>query len=399
MSSLAALLTSACIPDAAHAEARRSAFEHYQPPKPKQEAWRFTDTRLLNLPTRLAQVHALAVDALPQIDGAARLVLLDGVWQAQLSDPLPAGLTLELDSHPSPLPGLAQHPYALLNQALYSQTLVLKVAAGCALEQPVHVLCFSQDPDSLRLPRLRVEIGAGAQLTLIEEHCGQGAYYNCPLTELQLSSRAHLHYQRVQNDALAAVHLASVRAQLASDAQLQFASLCLGSKLGRCDLHIALDSGAQLQLDGLVLADSGQSGEHYLRIEHTQPQASSQQRMRAILQGEGRSVFDGMIYVAPKAQKTDASQQSRSLLLSRKAKAHTQPRLEIYADDVKCAHGATVGFLDPDALFYLRARGIALADAQRLLVQAFAQDTFNHLSPQLRQRLEALLSARLRAHL
>ena len=154
--------------------------------------------------------------------------------------------------------------------------------------------------------------------------------------------------------------------------------------------------GASCSLNGLTLARDQQYGDYHVRVEHAQPHGTSEQRFKSVLDGKARSVFDGMIYVCPGAQKTDARQTSRNLLLSRQAQAHSNPRLEILADDVKCGHGSTTGFLDPDAEFYLRARGIPAAQARALLVHAFANDNLNQirLTP-LRERLARLLADRL----
>lgn len=393
---------------AALAESRRAAFARFQRlglPHGRLEAWRFTDTSALR-EQRFTPALEVPVDAarLPPAlaEGGPRLVFVNGRYHAALSAPgtLPAGLSVRplAEEPPAPLPGLDNHPFTALNEAFWEEGVLIRVARGVRLTQPLALVFVNTGEDTVRYPRLRLELASGAEAVVVEEHRGDGRYLSCPLAEVVIGAGAGLDYHRVQDESVDAWHLAGLRLTLGRDARVTVNSVSLGGRLARADLHVCLDGeGADCTLNGLTVVSGSQLGDHHLRVEHVKPHGGSRQMFKGILQDKGQVVFDGMIYVAPGAQKTDASQQSRNLLLSRQAKAHANPRLEIYADDVKCAHGSAVGFLDPDALFYLRTRGLDALEARRLLVRGFADDSLERIRlASLCQRLEEQLAQRLK---
>ena len=402
-------------PDAI-ARLRREAFDRFETlgwPTRQQEAWRLTDLSALQTLALQPPADAL-VDAgtLPTLDGPThRLVFVNGRFAPGLSHvrelpdrALIASLGQALLTHSQliesrldRLPGLEQHPFAALNTAFWEDGAVVHLPRGTVIEEPIHLIFHAAGDDARLHPRLLLALEEGAQATVVVEYRGAGRSLNAPLAELDLGAGALLHYHQIQEEAPQAFHLGAIRVRQdrASEANLHLISV--GGQLARTDLAVLLDGeGASCSLNGLTLARDQQYGDYHVRVEHAQPHGTSEQRFKSVLDGKARSVFDGMIYVCPGAQKTDARQTSRNLLLSRQAQAHSNPRLEILADDVKCGHGSTTGFLDPDAEFYLRARGIPAAQARALLVHAFANDNLNQirLTP-LRERLARLLADRL----
>lgn len=395
---------------------RREAFARFEAmgwPTRQQEAWRFTDLGALRQIAfqRPADVPVEA-GALPVLEVPAhRLVFVNGRFAPGLSRlrelpdrALIASLGQVLLTQPrrvelylDRLPGLEQHPFAALNTAFWEDGAFVHLPRGTVVETPIHLIFHATSGDSAVHPRLLLVLEEGARATVVVEHRGQGRYLSAPVAELELGPGAVLHYHQIQEESLQSWHLGGIRLRQGRDSQSQLHLLSFGGHLARTDLEVLLDGeGARCTLDGLTLAHDDQLGDYHVRIEHAQPRGTSEQSFKSVLDGRARSVFDGMIHVRPHARKTDARQTSRNLLLSKQALAHSNPRLEILADDVKCGHGSSTGFLDPDAEFYLRSRGIPAAQARALLVHAFANDSLNRirLTP-LRERLARLLATHL----
>ncbi|MBK8964615.1 MAG: Fe-S cluster assembly protein SufD [Candidatus Competibacteraceae bacterium] len=296
-----------------------------------------------------------------------------------------------------PLPGLAQHPIAALNGAFWEDGAFIYLLPGAVLDHPIHIIFHATGGDTAVYPRLVLTLDDGAQATVVVEYRGQGRYLQAPVVELSIDDGAVLDYHQLQEEAPQAFHLGGIKLRQGRNSQTQLHLLSFGGQLARTDLEALLDDEhASCLLNGLTVGRGNQASNFYVRVDHAHPHGSSQQLFKSVLDGKARSVFDGMIHVRPHAQKTDARQNSRNLLLSKQAVAHSNPRLEILADDVKCGHGSSTGFLDPNAEFYLRARGIPVAQARALLVYAFANDNLNQirLTP-LRERLARLLADRL----
>ncbi len=383
-------------------------------PHRRQEAWRFTDiSAFTGHQYRLAQPVPLAADRLPVRSSAdaIRLVFVNGHYSPSLSDDLsalPHGVTVTtlsaaateqadvLTAALGQAPVVVGYPFSALNDALFTDGVVVHIAAGILMEHPLELVHCLDGQAVAAYPRNLIVLERGAQATIIEEHQGQGRYFTCPQTEVLLADAAVCRYHKLQQEAAEAWHLGSLRCYLGRDSQLSAHLVSAGGRLNRTEIMARLDGeGADCEFNGLSLVEDGQLADYHVCMEHAKPHGSSRQVFKSILNGKSRAVFDGLIKVVEQAQKTDASQTCRNLLLSRQALANANPRLEILADDVKCAHGATIGYLDPDALFYLRSRGISEAEAHSMLVFAFANEQLESLDLLgLRQRLEALLVER-----
>ncbi len=403
-------------PDAI-AKLRRTAFDRFDKlglPTRQQEAWRLTDLSALQtvawqrpgdtpvetgtLPTldktpthRLAFVNGRFAPGLSRLRDLPGKTLVASLGQALLTHP-------ELiEPHLDRLPGLQQHAIAALNTAFWEDGAFIHLPRGTVLETPIH-LVFHTTGDYLAVhPRLLLTLDADTQATVVVEYGGQGRYLNGPVAELALGDGAVLDYHQIQEEAPGAFHLGGIRLRQGRASQARLHLISIGGQLARTDLEALLDGeGANCHLNGLTLARDQQFSDFHIRVEHAQPHGTSEQLFKSVLDGKARTVFDGMIHVRQHAQKTDARQVNRNLLLSRQAQAQANPRLEILADDVKCGHGSSTGFLDPDAEFYLRARGIPVAQARALLVHAFANDSLNRIGlTSLRERLARLLAGRL----
>ncbi|MBK8507102.1 MAG: Fe-S cluster assembly protein SufD [Candidatus Competibacteraceae bacterium] len=395
---------------------RREAFERFEAlgwPTRQQEAWRFTDlSTLQSLALQRAADAPVEAAALPTLDTAIhRLVFINGRFAPGLSKltELPertviASLGQVLAADPQAvqnqldqLPGLAQHPFAALNGAFWEDGAFIYLLPGAVLDHPIHIIFHATGGDTAVYPRLLVMLDDGARANIVVEYRGQGRYLQAPVVELSVDDGAVLEYHQLQEEAPQAFHLGGIKLQQGRDSQTQLHLMSFGGQLARTDLEVLLDGEhASCMLNGLTVGRDNQAGNFYVRVDHAHPHGSSQQLFKSVLDDKARSVFDGMIHVRPHAQKTDARQNSRNLLLSKQALAQSNPRLEILADDVKCGHGSSTGFLDPNAEFYLRARGIPAAQARAMLVYAFANDSLNaiQMNP-LRERLARLLAGRL----
>ncbi len=398
------------------ARLRRSGLDRVQRlglPHRKLESWRFTD--LSDFTAR----HFARADSAPPVDAGilprpltdgTRLVFVNGYFSHALST-LPAvveGITVcplqqAIEQQPERLetrlgraPAQSGYVFGALNDALFEDGAFIHLTAGQCPDQPIELLFYSTGDGVASYPRNLIALEPTAELSLIERHCGAGSYGTMPQTEILLAPGAVCRHHKLQQEAADGWHLGSLRLNLARDSQLRAHGYNLGGRLNRTEIGARLDGeGADCSLHGLSLVEDGELADYHVRVEHARPHGSSRQRFKSVLNGKSRAVFDGLIKVIEQAQKTDASQDSRNLLLSRQALANTNPRLEILADDVKCAHGSTVGFLDPEALFYLRSRGIDQSRARAMLVFAFANEQLEHLTlPVLREQLETLLMQR-----
>jgi Fe-S cluster assembly protein SufD len=380
-------------------------FEHLGVPHRRLEAWRNTDVSALMqrhysvapLPT-----HAVRADALG-IKDAYRLVFVDGHLQpgGTALGGLPAGAQVTplsmalyrddplLEEHLGRHFNV-EHPFAALNTAFSTDGAVVHLKAGTVLEKPIllEFVC-SEGVDHAAYPRVLVVAESGAEAQIIEHFRGpaEGAYFTCPVTELVIGENAGLSWYKLQEEGSDAFHIGCTVARLARDARLRGHSFASGARLSRTEIYVELEGeGADAELNGLYLTAEGQLSDHHTWVEHRVGHCSSRQRFKGILNGKSEAVYDGLVRVAHAAAKTDARQENRNLLLSKRALAHSNPRLEIYTDDVKCSHGSTVGELDRDALFYLRSRGIGQQDAQGLLTFAFAEEQLTPITiPALRE--------------
>ncbi len=271
------------------------------------------------------------------------------------------------------------------------------VDANAAIATPVHLLYFSTGT-SASYPRTLVLAGANSQVSIVESFAGTDTVYvTNAITEVIAAEGAHVDHYKVNRESLRAHHVASTHLHLARASVFATHNISLGGRLTRNDINATLDGeGIECTINGLYLSDGDRIVDTHTAIDHAKPHCRSFEIYKGVLDGRSRGVFNGKIFVREDAQKTDAKQTNQVLLLSDDATIDTKPQLEIYADDVKCTHGATVGQLNAEALFYLRARGIGLQDARALLIHAFAESVVENIRiDAVRHALEQVLLARL----
>ncbi|MCB1531392.1 MAG: Fe-S cluster assembly protein SufD [Alphaproteobacteria bacterium] len=241
-------------------------------------------------------------------------------------------------------------------------------------------ILFTGVAGTLHSPRLKLVLEEGAELTLVEYHTGEGAYWKNMTTSIIVGANAKLHHIRIQEDSDQGVNTNLVNIALAQDSVYDALTLNTGGKLTRHEIHACLNGpNAELSLNGINLLGGAQHGDTTILIEHKAPHCRSNQFYRSILDEKARGVFQGKVHVHQSAQKTDGYQLSNAILLSPEAEMDTKPELEIYADDVKCSHGATTGQLDEEPVFYLRSRGLSEKQARELLIQAFVDEVVDKI--------------------
>lgn len=387
-------------------------------PTRKNEAWRYTSLdRVLDEHWEVPEapfsaLMDLDIEEFRLIEDAAALVVFaNGRWVPELSDTRALASTLRvgslrtaLEDEPDRLAqrlGRAAPPVAssftALNTALIDDGLFVHIPADVKLARPIEVLhlAIGQDEPPLLQPRNLIVVEDGAEATLVEHHAslGDATYFSNGLTEVLLGEHARLEHARLQDESPAARHIGQVFVRQGRHSLYRGIGVSLGGLWSRTEYHNALrEEYARCELDGLYVAGNGQLTDVHLDIEHAVPHCGSRERFKGILLGRGRAVFDGRILVAVDAQQTDAHLANDNLMLSRDAEVDTKPQLEIYADDVKCSHGTTIGQLEPAQLFYLRSRGIGAEDARRMLCMGFATEILAGCSAEgFRTRVETRL--------
>ena len=372
------------------AETRKRAMERFADegwPTAKLEAWRHTSLQALQQQAFAAPAEAKAVAPYGQADSGLWMVFVDGHFAPQLSrlGTLPQGVQLRsLHQALAESPDALQQAFgaetdgaspAALNLALAADGAVLQLERGAVLEDMLHLVFIAATAGAASFPRNLVVAGPGARATVVEHYIGQGGEANLTntVTRLRLDQDANVTHLKLQNEDLQAFHLGSVDAVQARGSVFNSHSMSFGARLARHDISTDFTGEhCESLLNGLYYVNGKRHVDHHTFIRHSQPFCTSREYYRGVLDDTARGVFGGRIFVAPGADKTDAVQRSDSLLLSRLARADARPELEIYADDVKCAHGATVGQLDETSLFYLCSRGLDEAHARHVLTYAFA---------------------------
>lgn len=368
-------------------------------PERRQESWRYTPLPpLLDTAFQPATLEEdlLFADDIEQLrltpSQGPLIVLHNGFFLPELSN-LPEDGTIGVESlrnalangdktlqtHLGELSGEQPHLFQALNTAMLGEGVYLHIKAGAQLIQPIEILHVSLGFASgyLAQPRLLVVVGEGAQASIVEQytHLSDVLCLNNTVTEIFLQAGARLEHSRLQNESPRTRHLASLYIRQAQGSQYRNTTLAMGGLWSRTEFHTDFSGmGADCELNGFYLAGDRQSHDMHLDVVHNLPGCSSRSRFRGILHGHGKAVFDGNIEVRPDAQKTDARLSNDNLLLSRDAEIDTKPRLEIYADDVQCSHGTTVGQMDEEMLFYLRSRGIPQAQAVNMICTGFADE-------------------------
>ncbi len=380
-------------------------------PTTAEEDWKYTDLKALAAISFGSAPRAtvdISSHLLPEMVGT-RQVFVNGhhAPQASCASAVPAGVRfLPLATASEACHALGSVPNGIepgcfedLNTARFEDGALLLVPKNMKVALPLHVLFITKAETPIAVyPRVLVVLERGAELELVEEHYGTGSYLSCPVVEVCVGEGAILRHERIQRESDEAFHLGTLKAVVAKGGQYHSRTLSFGARVSRQQPWVRLAEGAEVTLDGLALLEGQQVADTHSFLHHAEPKATSHQLHKCIVDGRARAIFNGQIRVAPGAQGTDARQQSRNLLLSETARVDTKPQLDIYADDVKCSHGATVGQLDPEELFYLESRGLNADDARNLLTYGFAADVLRHIPvASLRRSLRQLVMARTQA--
>jgi len=382
-------------------------------PTTRDEDWKYTSVApIAKVPFRLADAAALVVDAArvgPQrLEGAHEIVFVNGAYSPALSSKGAAEPGLLVGRLADAIakdagavePHLGRHasidasPFAALNTAFLDDGAFVRIDKGALIERPIHVIFLSTaagQPVACH-PRLLCVAGEKAEAKIVETFAGidGAATFTNAVAEYVLGPASVVKHTKVQRESEGAFHVSTTHLDLDRSVTYASQSISIGGSLVRNDVNaVCGGEGCEVTLDGLYLARGRQHVDNHTTIDHAKPNCASREVYKGVLDGRSRGVFNGKVYVRPDAQKTDGKQTNKNLLLSEHASIDTKPQLEIFANDVKCTHGATIGQIDEDALFYLRSRGIDRETARGLLIYAFATE-ITHKVPveKLRSRLE-----------
>ncbi len=399
-------------------------FEQLGFPTTKNELWRFTNTSpIAKTPFRLADPDGRTPDAaaierfaIPRLTGT-RLVFVDGRFQLNLSSisTLPRGVEVtglgmaidthraQVESHLTKYADYEQDAFTALNTAFIEDGAFVYVPRNTVVNDPIYLLFVSTAVDGATVthPRNLIVTEADSQATVIEDYVSLGdsksPYFTNAVTEIVVGNNATVSHYLLEREGERAYNVSTLRIQQGRDSNFTSHTVLLGGALVRNNVHPVLaGEGCHSLLNGLYVMHGRQHVDNHMHVKHAKPHCDSRQFYKGILDDHARAVFAGRIVVAKDAQKTDAKQSNTNLLLSEDAQANTQPQLEIYADDVKCTHGATVGQIDENAIFYLQTRGISEPEARAMLVHAFAGESLGRMTVEpIRAHLESLLSERL----
>ena len=400
--------------------ARREAIDRFAElgfPTTRHEDWKYTNVATIEKRAFMSPIASNGVEAAQvnahALAGAHRLVFVNGRYDAALSrvHSLPAGVMVRnlaealVDDADRLEPLLADDAggglatgFDALNAAFWADGAYIDVASGTAIAEPIHLLFIGTQADAGIHVRTIIRCGAGSRVAVVEHYVGLGeivALTNAS-TRIEVEQGAQIEHCKLQQESRRAFHVGVIHAQQEQGSRFTSCSFALGAALSRNDITTRFDAeGCDATLNGLYMADGRQHVDHHTCIDHAKPRGVSRELYKGVLDGAARAVFNGKVIVRPNAQQTDAHQSNRNLLLSEGAEVDTKPQLEIYADDVKCSHGATVGQLDENQIFYLRSRGVDDDSARRLLTHAFAEEIVSRCSiAPLRDRLQGLLSDR-----
>ncbi|MCP3389923.1 Fe-S cluster assembly protein SufD [Bradyrhizobium sp. CCGB12] len=381
--------------------ARREAFERYERlglPHRRIEEWKYTDLRALVgevLPLAAAPDAAAlkrAVDAVKAhaIAGARKLVLVDGVFVADLSDlkALASEVSVKtlretLEKDAGLLKTAATDAVIALNAAMATDGVVLSIADGAQLSAPIQIIHIATAASASAFTRSQVAIGKGVRATIVESFVAAGAkaYQVNDAVIVSVGDDSDVAHIRLMDDAPDAVNVTSQFVTVGANTKLNFFNMTTGAAVSRLQGFITLaGEGSELSANGVNLLQKTEHGDTTLVVDHAVPNCVSREIFRAVIDDRAHSVFQGRIIVRPDAQKTDGKMMTRALLLSDEAEADNKPELEIFADDVSCGHGATAGALDESLLFYLKARGLPEKQAQALLIQAFVGEAIEQIA-------------------
>ena len=403
-------------------EAAAKRFAEVGFPNTRQEDWRFTnvapiaDAKFPLASGSFAQASTLISNV--AVPGSLRLAVVNGQFAAGLSDlsAMPKGVRIAgirdgardgsdgLEQYLGKVFNIDAHPFAALNTSNLDDGVAIFIASGAIVETPIHIVIVTggdSSPEALAKgdgkavaahPRVLVVAGANSQVRIAQTFIGvkDDVYFNNAVAEVVVGEGAIVDYYTDQRESERAFHIANIQAHVAAKGVFASHAFSIGAKIQRHDIGIALKGeGADCTMNGVYLADGERLMDTHTSLDHAMPHCTSHEVYKGILAGKAKAVFNGRIIVRIDAQKTDAKQTNRALLLSDDATINSNPQLEIFADDVKCTHGAAVGQLDEEAMFYLQARGLTRIEARDMLLHAFAGEVLDGLEiPELREQIE-----------
>lgn len=410
---------------------RENAMERFEQlgfPTIEEEDWKYTNLApiaktefepVLGTQTVVLDKSALASFAYAEAEGG-RLVFVNGIYSRELSslEALPAGVVAQnlkdaLSGEKAEVVRERLARYAdynsngltALNTAFISEGAFLLIPKGVRAQAPIHLLFIASTQSSpmVSFPRVLVVAETGSEATVIESYASaqDSRYWTNAVAEIVLEDGARLEHYKVQRESLQAFHTATTQVELNANSNFNTTTITLGARLSRHNVNVLMKArGAECHVDGLYLVGAQQHADTHSLIDHAEAHCTSRQLYKGILDGNGRAVFNGKVFVHSGAFQTDAQQTNRNLLLSNEARVDTKPQLEIFADDVKCAHGATVGQLEEEELFYLISRGLKPELAQNLLTYGFAEEVINKIAVQsIKAQLDEAVLNRLHAKL
>ena len=386
-------------------------------PTTRQEEWRFTNispiTKIEFQPILRYELQGIARDEIRKylLDGAVHAVFVNGMFSSELSDigtlPLEVvvgSLAETLKNHPEKVQPYIAHlvkgeenAFTALNTAFVMDGGFISIPKNIVIDRPIQFLFVAADHEQVYAaqPRNLIVLGDESQCKVVETYVGiaQNTYLTNTVTEIVLGEKSCLEHDKLQIENMNAFHIGTTQLQMNAASCYTSNAVSLGGSLVRNNITVVLDAeGSECTLNGLTLSTGTQVIDNHTAIDHAKPHCNSHELYKAILDGESKGVFNGKIFVRKDAQKTDAKQTNKTLLLSDNATINAKPQLEIFADDVKCTHGATIGQLDDEQLFYLRSRGIDLAAARDILTFAFAGDVINRVTIEpLREQVEKMI--------
>lgn len=400
-------------------ETARADFDRLGYPTTADEAWKSVNLSAITardfqpgvpVPLSDAELAPFLYADMPAI----RIVFVNGHYAPGAASELPEGVTIanlaDADDHAlvnvrlGTLAKSAALPFTALNTAFMRDGAFIHIARHVAVETPIHLLFLATaaDAPALSHPRALIIAEENSQVSLVETHAGidAGVYFANAVTEIAVRDNARVDHIRLGLQGEDALHVANYQAELGRSSRLTLHDFTLGGAFVRHDISAYLrGEGGEATVNGCYVLHGSQHVDNYTLLEHAEPHCPSHELYKGILAGSARAIFRGKIHVRQKAQHTDAYQQNENILLSDDARVNAKPQLEIYADEVKCSHGATIGQLDENALFYLQARGIPKAEARRILLRAFADEIVGRVAlDPVRAHLRAVIDARL-AHI
>ena len=374
-----------------HQTLRDAAFARFSElgfPTTRDEEWRFTNVAAIARSTFSAATPKILVNGRPLSEAGE----------------LPKGLTLgplgdAPETHLARYAVFDSNAFIALNTAFLGDGVHVRIARGAVVEEPVQIEYVAEGDGLYFAPRALIVAGAQSQCRIVETYRGTGNYFTNAVTEVFAREGAIVDHYKLTLESPAAFHVAALQAQLSRATNFSSHSICLGGALVRNEAGAVLAEGSEATLNGLYVATGTDHIDNHTVIDHARPNGASHELYKGILDDRAQAVFNGRIIVRKDAQKTDSKQTNKNLVLSDEAVIDTKPELQIHADDVRCTHGATIGQLDAESLFYLRARGIGKREARSLLIYAFAQDIIDRIQvPALRDTLERKLFEKLHEH-